>query len=327
MSSTATSQVRGGPGAPRTAPDKRATLIELAARVTDGDTVAIGGGLSSREPMAVIREMVRQKKRGLNVIGSAHGIDIDMMAGAGMVAKTSESYVGFEQDFGIAPNYRRGCESGEIVVNDGCCYTVTQQIRAAVMGIPFIPIRSVRGTGFPALHPEYKSITCPFTGEELLLVPAIVPDVAIIHAQYGDISGNLRIEGPPVMDKLFAKASRVVVASVEKIVPTEELLERGGITIPYFYVDAVAEVAMGAHPTSCYPFYAYDRPHTAQYIDAARAGADVFASDYIRPFIENCPDHEAYLEKIGGQQTSDRLASWNRDNETWMRMYAKESSR
>ena len=81
-----------------------------------------------------------------------------------------------------------------------------------------MPLRSLRGTSFPSLHPEYRQMICPFTGEELLLVPAIEPDVALIHAQYGDKSGNLVIQGPPVADILFAKASRVVLATVEKIV-------------------------------------------------------------------------------------------------------------
>ena len=84
-----------------------------------------------------------------------------------------------------------------------------------------MPMRSVRGTSFATLHPEYKHMTCPFTGEELLLVPALEPDVAIIHAQYGDEHGNLRHQGPPVADLLFARASRKVLATVEQIVSTE----------------------------------------------------------------------------------------------------------
>jgi glutaconate CoA-transferase subunit A len=255
------------------------------------------------------------------VVGSAHGIDIDLLCGAGAVSCSSESYVGFEQDFGIAPNYRRACEAGDVRVDDSCCYTVVQQLRAAVMGLPFMPIRSARGTGFPALHPEYKTMTCPYTGEELLLVPALQPDVAILHAQYGDQQGNLRIEGPPVLDRLFAKASRLVIASVEKIVSTKRLVELGGITIPYFYVAALSEVAMGAHPTACYPFYAYDRQHTARYYEAARGGAERFAADYLKPFVQDCADHDSYRRLIGGEETSRRLASWAEGNDAWMSLY------
>jgi glutaconate CoA-transferase subunit A len=305
----------------RTVADKRVGLDDLAAMVKDGDVVAVGGGLSSREPMAILRAMLRRKVRGLHVVGSAHGIDIDLLCGAGAVSCSSESYVGFEQDFGIAPNYRRACEAGDVRVDDSCCYTVVQQLRAAVMGLPFMPIRSARGTGFPALHPEYKMMTCPYTGEELLLVPALQPDVAILHAQYGDQQGNLRIEGPPVLDRLFAKASRLVIASVEKIVSTKRLVELGGITIPYFYVAALSEVAMGAHPTACYPFYAYDRQHTARYYEAARGGAERFAADYLKPFVQDCADHDSYRRLIGGEETSRRLASWAEGNDAWMSLY------
>lgn len=300
--------------------DKRTDLSGLAAHVRPGDCVAIGGGLSSREPMAVLRELIRQGTPGLKLVGSAHGIDVDLLCGAGLVAETSESYVGFEQDFGMAPNYRRGCESGEIAIRDSCCYTLVQQLRAAAMGLPFLPLRSMRGTGFMEMHPEYKTMVCPYTGEELLLVPALLPDIAIIHAQYGDARGNLRIEGPPVADILFARASRKVIATVEKIIPTEELTGKG-VSIPYFYVTALSVVPGGAHPTACYPFYAYDRCHTAEYYRLAAAGAEVFRDSYLKPYVFDSPSHAEYLEAIGGRAELDRLASWQNGPEAWRELY------
>ena len=300
--------------------DKRTDLQGLAALVRPGDCIAIGGGLSSREPMAVLRELVRRGVGQLEVVGSAHGIDVDLLCGAGLVAACGESYVGFEQDFGMAPNYRRACESGMAAVRDSCCYTLVQQLRAAIMGLPFLPIRSVRGTGFAALHPEYRLMTCPYTGEELLLVPALRPDVAILHAQYGDAKGNLRIEGPPVADVLFAQASRKLIATVEKLVTTAELSGLG-VTIPYFHVTALAEVRGGAHPTACYPFYAYDRSHTADYHRLAAAGAESFRDGYLKPYVFDCPDQSAYLEAVGGQRKFQRLASWQDSPEAWRALY------
>jgi glutaconate CoA-transferase subunit A len=305
-----------------TAPDKRVDLPTLAAQVHDGDTVAVGGGLSSREPMALLRELIRQGRRGLRVVGSAHGIDIDLLCGGGAVAATAESYVGFEQDFGMAPNYRRACESGAVAVEDGACYTVVQALRAAIEGLPFMPIRSVRGTSFASLHPEYRTMTCPFTGEELLLVPALVPDVAILHAQYGDAHGNLRIEGPPVADILFARASRRVIATVERLVTQEAMAGLGGANVPYFYVSGIAEVPFGAHPTACYPFYAYDRPHTAAYHATASAGAEAFERDYLAPFVREPRDHDDYLERVGGSATRARLGSWADGTAAWRELYA-----
>ncbi|MGR9106262.1 MAG: CoA transferase subunit A [Gammaproteobacteria bacterium] len=301
--------------------DKLCSLQELIGHVRSGDWLAIGGGLSSREPMAALREVVRQGITGLNLVGSAHGIDVDLLCGAGAVAKSCESYVGFEQDFGMAPNYRRACESGRVEVRDSCCYTLVQQLRAASQGLPFLPIRSVRGTGFIGMHPEYRTIKCPFTGEELILVPALVPDVAILHAQFGDRHGNLGIEGPPVADILFAKAAKKVLATVEKIVPDKQLVSRG-VTIPYFYVTAVAEVPFGAHPTACYPYYAYDRQHTAEYYGYAEESAEDFHKHYLNPYVYSCADHDAYLKAVGGSEQLERLASWKEGSDAWMNLYA-----
>lgn len=311
----------GGMSATYSASDKRVALDELATHVRDGDLVAVGGGLSSREPMAVLRALIRAGRSRLQVVGSAHGIDIDLLCGAGAVAKSLESYVGFEQDFGMAPNYRRACESGAAEVADSCCYTVVQQLRAAAYGIPFLPVRSVRGTGFESLHPEYLPMTCPFTGDELLLVPALQPDVAIIHAQYGDAHGNLRIVGPPVADLLFARASKKVIASVERIVSNDELQTLGGVNVPYFHVAAIAEVPLGAHPTACYPMYAYDREHTAAYYAAASASAEVFRTDYLDRYVFGCPDHAEYLARIGGEARRAHLATWQDGDAAWMKLY------
>lgn len=302
------------------------TLDGLASQIQDGDCLAVGGGLSAREPMALIRAILRNGTRNLKVVGSAHGIDIDLLCGGGAVSVTAESYVGFEQDFGMAPNYRRGCESGDIQIEDNCCYTLVQQLRAAIAGLPFMPLRSVLGTDMSRIHGEYKTMICPFSGVELVLVPALVPDVAIIHAQYGDARGNLLIEGPPVADVLFAKASRKVFATVEKIVSNEELNQLGKISIPYFYVTALAEVTMGAHPTSCYPFYGYDRPHTENYIISAKAGAEVFHNEYLQPMVINCPDHDSYLARIGGEETRTRLQSWQNGTEAWKGLYKEQAT-
>lgn len=308
-----------------TSSDKRVSLPDLATHVRDGDWIAIGGGLSSREPMALIRELIKAGRKSLQVVGSAHGIDVDMLCGAGAVSRSAESYVGFEQDFGMAPNYRRACESGEVAVADSCCYTVVQQLRAAAYGLPFMPIRSVRGTSFQTMHSEYKTMKCPYTGEELLLVPALRPDVALIHAQYGDAHGNLRIEGPPVTDILAARASRKVIATVERIVSNHELQALGGANVPYFYVAAISEVPMGAHPTACYPMYAYDRPHTAAYYASASAGAQDFKQKYLDPFVFECANHEEYLQRIGGDALRTRLGTWEDGDDAWMKLYQEET--
>lgn len=303
-----------------TGTDKTCDLTTLVSHVRQGDCVAIGGGLSLRVPMAAVRELVRQRIDGLELVGSAHGIDVDMLCGAGLVSVCAESYVGFEQDFGTAMNYRRACESGRVKVRDTSCYTLVQQLRAAASGLPFMPIRSVRGTDFMGLHPEYRTLICPFSGQELVLVPALRPDVAILHAQLGDPRGNLVIQGPPVVDKLFARAAGRVVATVERVVPAGQI-GPGDITIPGFYVSAVAEVRYGAHPTSCYPLYAYDRVHTAEYYRGTLDSDRCFRERYLDPFVYRCRSHDEYLHAVGGGEAMKRLQSWSENVESWRGLY------
>ncbi|MGR9085663.1 MAG: CoA transferase subunit A [Gammaproteobacteria bacterium] len=300
--------------------DKQCDLPTLLKWVNPGDRVAIGGGLSWREPMAALRELIRQGVGQLQLVGSAHGIDVDLLCSSGLVSASAESYVGFEQDFGMAPNFRRACESGKVEIRDSCCYTLVQQLRAAIAGLPFMPLRSVQGTDMMRLHPEFKIMSCPFTGEKLVLAPALQPDVAILHAQYGDPHGNLKIEGPPVTDILFAKAAKKVIATVEKIVTNEKLSDMG-VTIPYFYVTAVSEVPYGAHPTACYPFYAYDRRHTARYHDLAAQGAAVFDEQYLQPFVHRCVTHDDYLTAVGGAPVLERLEGWQQGAKAWRQLY------
>lgn len=300
--------------------DKCCDLNALIQHVQDGNTVAVGGGLSWREPMAALRELIRQDIKGLKLVGSAHGIDVDLLCGAGVVTVSAESYVGFEQDFGMAINYRRACEAGLVKVEDNCCYTLVQQLRAAISGLPFMPIRSVQGTDFMHLHPEFKTMICPFTGDQLVLVPALKPDVAILHAHYADQHGNLHIEGPPVADVLFAKASVKVIVTVEEVISRQELAQKG-VTIPYFYVTAISEVPYGAHPTSCYPRYAYDREHTAYYYQAAKHGVDSFRENYLNPFVFECKDNDTYIDAIGGKAKLSRLEQWDVGMEQWMQLY------
>jgi glutaconate CoA-transferase subunit A len=299
--------------------DKLVDLDRAVGIVADGSIVALGGGLSARLPMALVRELIRQRRRDLHVVGSAHGIDVDLLVAAGAIAVCEESYVGFEQDFGLAPAYRRAVESGELEVHESCCATILAQLRAAEFGLPFLPVRGVKGSDVRKLHPEYGEVTCPFTGETLVAVPPLRPDVALIHAPIGDRHGNLHVDQPYVLDERFAAASRNVVATVERIVSTEEVVT-AGITIPAHLVAAVAEVPFGAHPTSCYPAYAYDRPHIAEYVRCATAGGEELAG-YQDRYITGAPTEDAYRKLVG----EDRLAAlqrWPGSIEAWKELFA-----
>ena len=298
--------------------DKLAGLDEAAHLVPDGGLVALGGGLCARLPMALVRELVRQGRRGLHVVGSAHSMDVDLLVAAGAVAVCEESYVGFEQDLGLAPAYRRAAEAGTIAVRESCCATVLAQLRAAEQGVPFLPVRGVKGSDILALHPEYGEVTCPFTGETLVAVPPLRPDVALLHAPLGDRRGNLHLEQPYVLDERFAGASRAVVATVDRLVGHDEI-EAAGVTIPGHLVAAVAEVPFGAHPTSCYPGYAYDRAHLAAYVAAAAAGGTALAG-YLETYVVGAPDEVAYRAAVGPERLA-ALGSWSESTAAWKELF------
>jgi glutaconate CoA-transferase subunit A len=181
------------------------------------------------------------------------------------------------------------------------------------MGVPFLPVRGLKGTDLPSLHPEWGTVTCPFTGEELVAVPAIRPDVALLHAPIGDAAGNLHLDQPYVLDERFAHASAVVVATVDRLVPTSDVVE-AGVTVPAHRVAAVAEVPFGAHPSSCYPGYAYDRSHLAEYVKAASGGGDALEA-YLDRYVR--PGEDAYRETVA----PERLTRWSESDDAWKELF------
>lgn len=297
--------------------DKVTDVADAAEVVDDGALVALGGGLSARLPMALVRQLIRHGTRDLHVIGSAHSIDVDLLVAADAVAVCEESYVGFEQDLGLAPAFRRAAQNGELDVRESCCDTLLNQLRAAEMGVPFVPVRGIRGTDIPTLHPEYGEVDCPFTGETLVVVPPLRPDVVLLHAPLGDAAGNLHLEQPYVLDERFAMASAAVVATVERLGPTGEVVD-AGITIPAHRVAAVAQVPFGAHPTACYPTHPYDRAHLAEYV--AQAATAEGADAYLRRYVLDT-DEAGYRAEIG----EDRLAAlrdWETSEQRWREVFA-----
>jgi glutaconate CoA-transferase, subunit A len=240
-----------------------------------------------------------------------------MLVGAGAVRRCEESYVGFEQDLGLAPAYRRAAEEATIEVAESCCATILAQLRAAEMGVPFLPVRGVRGSDIVSLHPEYAEITCPFTGETLVAVPPLRPDVALLHAPSGDRYGNLHLEQPYVLDERFASASQMVVATVDELVSTEQVTA-AGVTIPGHLVAAVAHVPFGAHPSSCYPRYAYDRAHLREYVTAAQAGPGDLEK-YLATYVQD--SEESYRGAIGADRLT-QLAGWSKSTEVWQELFS-----
>lgn len=299
------------------AADKTRSLADAARMVPRGGLIALGGGLSARLPMALVRELIRQGIGDLHIIGSAHSMDMELLIAAGLVKVCEQSYVGFEQDHGLAPAFRRAAEEGLVEVRESCCDTILTQIRAAEMGLPFLPVRGVIATGIRDLHPEYGEVVCPFTGERLAAVPALRPDAVLVHAPLGDRAGNLHIDQPYVLDERLAAAGAQVVATVDRLAPAGEVAE-AGIVIPAHYVAAVAECPWGAHPASCSPRYAYDRPHIAEWVRAASAGPQE-ADSYLEKYVTGT-DESGYRRLIGRQRL-ERLARWNGSEQARMELF------
>lgn len=233
------------------------TLQEAASLVENGAALAIGGNALNRAPMAFIREICRQQKKGLRLIKTAAAHDVDLLCANGSVASVDAGFVSYETYFGLAPHYRKAVESGRVIANEHACYTVICALRAASMNVPFMPVAGLK-TGDLLTHNDYFMVVeDPFGGEPVTLVKALVPDVAIIHVHECDEEGNAVIHGPKFEDVLLTRAAKKVMVTAEKIVPKSRL-KADQVAVPGFLVDAVVLAPKGAKPTSCYKLYGVD---------------------------------------------------------------------
>lgn len=260
--------------------DKRRSLAEVIATIPDGSRLALGGNTLHRAPAAFVHELVRQGKRALELVKTAAAYDVDLLCGLGCATAVSAGFVGYETVFGLAPMYRRAVESGRVEAREHACYTIIAGLRAAVQGVPFMPLNGLQGSDLVGLR-GFKSVHDPYSGQDVMTVPAIVPDVALIHVQEADQDGNARIWGSKFEDTLMARAARRVILSAERLVDRATLAADPSRTdIPGFLVDAVVEAPGGAWPTSCAGLYAYDEPFLAELLAAAHH------PETLREFVE-----------------------------------------
>jgi glutaconate CoA-transferase, subunit A len=245
-------------------------LDRLGDLVSDGETVAIGGGWFANHPMAAVRQLIRAGRRELHAMTVVGSVDIDLLAGAGALGHLSFSMVTLEV-FGLAPHVRRGIERQTLSFTELTGLGLLVGLEAQGRGVPFLPYRGPFGSDLPARYPElYSEVKCPFTGEQLTAVRAIQPDVAIVHALRCDPEGNAQWDGTSGPDVEMAKAAKRVIVTCEQVVPRETIVESSHMTkLPGYYVDAVIEAPFGAHPTSHVPAYAVDASQLMDYAAAA----------------------------------------------------------
>ena len=261
--------------------DKRTFLPEAIAAIPDGATVALGGNTLHRAPCAAVREIVRQGKRGLNLVKTAGAYDVDLLCAAGCASAVSAGFVGYETPFGLAPAYRRAVERGEVEAREHVCASVIAGLRAAGQGVPFMPLAGMDGSDLPAAR-GFARVADPYGGPPVVAIPAIAPDVAILHVQQADPAGNARIDGTRFEDVLMAQAARRVIVTAEEVVALAAV-DPAAVAIPGFLVDAVVAAPNGAWPCSCAGHYDYDADALAAWTAAARTaeGARAFIEERV----------------------------------------------
>ena len=277
--------------------DKRLSIDAIVGHLSDGMTIGIGGWATRRKPMALVRAILRSTLKDLTIV-SYGGPDVGMLAAAGKIRKLIFAFVSLDH-YPLEPHFRAARQAGLPVLelDEGMLHW---GLRAAAMKLPFLPTRIGIGTDI-IKQPIFRTVTSPYEdGEELIAMPAIKLDVALLHVHRSDERGNVLTLSPdPFFDELMARAARRVFVTAEKVVPTAELdlprqvrynlTERTMIT-------GVAEAPFGAHPTSAAPDYQLDLAHLKTYVDSA-ASPEAWAA-YRKQFIEVAP--ESYLAAVGG---------------------------
>ncbi len=252
-------------------PPKITTLAEMAARVPDGASLALGGSFLHRGPFAFVRELIRQRKTDLEIIKQSPGYDLDILCRAGCVAKARAGIVAMEGNFGLAPWYRRAVERKQIVLEEHACMTLTAGLRAAAFGVPFQPVGGVHGSDLPSLN-AWAAVKDPYgSGQEVWVIPAIQPDIAVIHVNDANELGDARVYGTYNWDRIMSRAAKQVFIVAETLAPVRSFTDLPELTlIPSFMVQAVAVVPHGAWPGSCWPLYEVDYPAVEAYMDMDR---------------------------------------------------------
>jgi len=252
--------------------DKRISHDEFAAELRDGMTIGIGGWGSRRKPMSLVRAILRSPVRDLTVV-SYGGPDVGLLCAAGKVKRLITGFVSLDS-IPLEPHYRQARERGAIDVAELDEGMLQWGLYAAALRLPFLPTRAGIGSDVLALNPWLRPVRSPYDdGEELVAVPALELDLAIVHMNRADMAGNAQFLGPdPYFDDLYLGAARRRFVSTERVVDTGELTSAASIhtlRIHRGMVDGVVEARLGAHFTECPPDYGRDESFQRMYATAA----------------------------------------------------------
>ncbi len=297
--------------------DKLMTLEEAVKRfIKDGSQLAIGGFTITRNPMAVAYEIARQRVKDIHLVCHSHGQALDVLIGAGCVKRLEIAYGGNGRYAPTCVRFKKAVQRSEIEFEDYSNYQMTLRFLAGALSIPFIPTKSGLGSdlmnyeGFSkevrkeekVANKKYAKVQNPFSEEEdeLVLLPALTPDVTILHVQYVGEDGTVRIKGLTFADIEQAKAADKVIVTCEEIVPKSFIRsDPDQNSLPPFFVDAIVKVPYGAHPTAVFNFYDYDPKHLNLY--RKMAGDDTTFREYLDEWVYGVRSWEEYLSKVGAE--------------------------
>jgi glutaconate CoA-transferase subunit A len=278
--------------------DKILTHEAVINDLSSGMTIGIGGWGARRKPMSLIRAICQSDLKDLTLI-SYGGPDVGLLCAHKKVKKLIFGFVSLDM-IPLEAHFRQSRQNSEIEVMELDEGMVQWGLRAAAMDLPFLPTRVGLGTDVLTHNPELKFVTSPYSDEEnLVAMPALNLDVALLHVNKSDEKGNTQIIGPdPFFDELFARAATKTFISCEELVSTQELGGKEGAIFNRFersLVTGVVHSAFAAHPTSCAPNYGFDMKHLKEYSDAAKSFEE-YSSKYMNK------THEEYIDSVGGSE-------------------------
>src|SRR5256885_6132094 len=255
----------------KSAAEKLTSLEDAVARIKDGDHVAVGGCLFSRTPMALVRELLRARRHGLTLARNLTCTEGEFLMVAGAVERIVTAWMSIGLPWGVSKVMRHYVESGRVALEEWSHLALGLRFRAGAMGVPFLPALTMLGSDLMTVG-GMKTLQDPYTGETLAAVPALFPDVALLHVHRADPLGNCQIDGYPHMDADIAQAATTVLVTTEEIVSEEETRRHPDRTVVSgFVVDALVHVPFGSFPHECYGLYEADYDHFAEYCAAIDA--------------------------------------------------------
>jgi glutaconate CoA-transferase subunit A len=294
--------------------DKTTTVREaIEQHVHDGDYIATGGFGGVRIPTALLHEIVRQRKKNLGFAGHVATHDCQILSAGNCFNRCDAAYIVGLEARGLSKNARRIFESGDIQVTEWSNAALGWRFKAAAMGLPFLPTRVMLGTD-TFEYSAAQEMICPFTGKKLLALPALYPDVALLHVHRADVFGNCQIDGIIIADDDIAKASRRVIVTTERLISNDEIRRAPNRTvIPYWLVDAVVEVPYGSYPGNMPGEYFSDEKHLREWLEVEK-DPEAFA-EFLERNIYGCRDFAEYIEKNGGLKKLQTLREQERAGE------------